>query len=391
MSVARVAIWRTRSVLRVLLICGLVGGTAAQAHKPSDAYLTLERRQAMVEGRLDIALRDVDLAIGLDGDGDGQITWGEVRRKHDALAVLVLQRMKVRVADKPCHMQVRGHRVDRHSDGAYAVVDLSGRCEADQGPISIDYRLLSDVDPQHRGLVNVVDGAASSSLVVGGGHPPVVIAEGDKVAQFASYLQEGAMHILAGFDHLLFLVALLLPAVLVRRSGGLEPVEHFKEAAFEVVRVVTAFTIAHALTLTLATLHLIELPSRWVESGVALSIVVAALCNLRAESGRARILIGFGFGLIHGLGFAQALGGLGLADGSLGLALVAFNLGVELAQVAIALALLPILFLLRDTVVYRRAILGAGSLLIALFGAGWLAERALGIDLQAALSTFRTS
>jgi hypothetical protein len=196
------------------------------------------------------------------------------------------------------------------------------------------------------------------------------------------------LHIWMGFDHLLFLLSLLLPAVLVRsRVPGATwtGAPTFRHAFWDVFRVVTAFTVAHSITLSLAALGVVSLPSRLVESAIAASVVLAALNNVRPVVFGGRWIIAFAFGLIHGFGFASVLADLGLPRDSLLLALVAFNVGVELGQLAIVAVFLPIAYALRDTWLYRRVILAGGSLLVAVLAALWLAERALDTTLLPAL------
>ena len=358
------------------MLVALACVTAAHAHKASDAYLTIDRNAGLVTVRIDLALRDLDLAIGLDADGDGQITWGEVRRRHDAIESLVTRNVDVSVADTACPLRVTGHRIDNHSDGAYAVVDLAAKCPRDDGALALDYRLLFDVDPQHRGLVNVVDEGISRSLVVSSDRPRAVASDPGFLAQFSTYVREGAMHIWTGYDHMLFLLGLLLPAVLVRSDGQWKAVQRFGPVAWSVLGIVTAFTIAHAITLTLATFGVLRIPSRVSESVIALSIVIAALLNLREVPARARWGIAFAFGLVHGLGFANVLAALGLPATVLATALVAFNVGVEFAQLGVAALFLPLAFMLRETRLYRPLLLFGGSLVIAVLGLAWFVERA---------------
>jgi hypothetical protein len=146
---------------------------------------------------------------------------------------------------------------------------------------------------------------------------------------------------------------------------------------------VTAFTVAHSITLSLAALGVIDLPTRLVESVIAASIVVAALNNLRPLVTRRLWLVAFGFGLVHGFGFASVLADLGLPRDALVLALVGFNIGVELGQLAIVVLFLPLAFALRRTRFYRSWVMVGGSLVIALLALVWLVERAGGIKLLA--------
>jgi hypothetical protein len=150
----------------------------------------------------------------------------------------------------------------------------------------------------------------------------------------------------------------------------------FAVAFWDVFKVVTAFTVAHSITLTLAALGVIALPSRLVESAIAASVVLAALNNVRPAVYGGRWAIAFLFGLIHGFGFASVLADLGLPRESLLLSLVAFNVGVELGQLAIVAMFLPVAYALRATRFYRRVILVGGSLAVAAIAFAWLLERA---------------
>ena len=155
----------------------------------------------------------------------------------------------------------------------------------------------------------------------------------------------------------------------------------FRVALTEVMSVVTAFTVAHSITLTLAALQIISLPSRWVESAIAASVVLAAANNLWPMVERRRWLVAFVFGLIHGFGFASVLTELGLPKDALVLSLLGFNLGVETGQLAIVAVFLPLAFLLRNSALYRKGVFVGGSFLTMLVALVWLAERTLDLKL----------
>lgn len=350
---------------------------AAQAHKPSDSYLALDSDGTGIRGQWDIALRDLEYAIGLDADGDGAITWGELRAKHADIAAYALARLALRVEGRDCALEPSAQLVDQHTDGGYAVLQFAALCAAPVAELEIRYSLFADLDPTHRGLLRASLGGNVVTAVLGPDRPRLALrAEGrSRWAQFLDYGREGVWHIGIGIDHVLFLLSLLLPAVLALSARGWEPAARFRPVFWDVFKVVTAFTVAHSITLSLAALAVIELPSRLVESAIALSVVLAALNNLWPLVDRGRWLVAFGFGLVHGFGFASVLTDLGLPKDALLVALVGFNLGVEAGQLLIVSAFLPLAYATRRTWLYRRMVLAGGSAAIALVAAVWMIER----------------
>jgi hypothetical protein len=173
----------------------------------------------------------------------------------------------------------------------------------------------------------------------------------------------------------LFLIALLLPSVLRRENNRWIGVTAFRPALVNVLKIVTAFTLAHSLTLSLAALGVVKIPSRITESAIAASVALAALNNLKPMISRREWMIAFAFGLVHGFGFATALGDLGLVRGALAVTLVGFNLGVEIGQLAIVAVFLPVAFKLRRTWLYQVPMLRVGSGVIILIAGTWFAER----------------
>ena len=368
----------------------------AQAHKSSGSYLTIEVTPQAISGRWDIALRDLDFALGLDQDGDGELTWGEVRARHANIAELAKNHLGLKSNGKDCQFEIGPQQIDHHSDGAYSVLPLLFQCSNTAQRLEINYTLFADIDPQHRGLFNLRVGEQSQTAVLGGDHPNQqfdVNASSQSTAAggWKALLQfglQGLWHIWIGFDHILFLLSLLLPAVLVYRSRDWVPAEGFRQGGIEVLKVVTAFTVAHSFTLTLATLQWVVLPSRLVESTIAASVVLAALNNVWPLFQGQRWTVAFLFGLIHGFGFASVLTDLGLPSSALLLALFGFNLGVEVGQLAIVVVFLPLAWALRNTAFYRRGVMTVGSLMIAALALVWLTERLFDVQLLANLPVF---
>ena len=369
----------------------------AHAHKPSDSYLSLQVDGEKITGQWDIALRDLDLVLDLDRNADAAIDWGEVRTRHADVAAYALSRLMLTQPESTgkqgvaCKLAVTDQLIDNHTDGAYAVLKLAGACPSAVATLAVNYSLLFDVDAQHRGLLKLESRSAS-----GDGTPFVLsavfpadnatqtlkLSEPGGIAQFATYVADGVKHISIGIDHILFLIALLLPAVLLRSGGKWVPVADIRTAFWSVLKIVTAFTVAHSITLSLAVLGVVQLPSRFVESAIAASVLITALDNLWPFLPRKRWLVAFTFGLLHGFGFASVLIDLKLPASALVLSLLGFNVGVEMGQLILVAVLMPLAYVARASKGYTRIVLGAGSVVIAVISLGWLLERSFNLKLM---------
>jgi len=363
----------------------LVFAGSTWAHKPSDSYLMLSAHtgETSVSGQWDIALRDLDLALDLDVNRDGAIDWHELRTRERDLFGYALARLDLTGDAEPCRIVPGELLVDDHSDGAYAVLRFSAQCTGPVQRLEVAYRLLFDLDASHRGLLRLDAGGISRSAVLS----PVQatqqfdLAQTSRLATFAQFVGDGMHHIWIGYDHMLFLISLLLPAVLIRRQRAWQPVPSLKSALLGVFAVVTAFTVSHSITLTLAALDVIGLPSRLVESGIALSVLLASLNNIWPIVARRGWVLAFCFGLVHGFGFASVLGDLGLPRDALALALAGFNIGVEIGQLTVVLAVVPLIYIMRNARFYRPGILVGGSSAIALVAGIWFVGRVFGFGL----------
>lgn len=363
--------------LAVLLTLLLFTATAS-AHKPSDSYLTIEGGKQFLTAHWDIAIKDLQFLIGVDEDGDGKVTWGELKTKRQAITAHALSHLEIRANGKDCNLKDSRLLVDNHTDGAYAVIFLDTQCPGDAKTLDIHYSLLFDADPTHRGLLRYTNGALDSTHVLSPDQPNLTLKT-DEVNLWTTlrdYLVEGTWHIWKGYDHILFLLMLLLPAVLIYQDRRWLPVPGFRPALLETLKLITAFTIAHSITLSLAVLQFIELPSRLVESIIALSIVITALNNIFPVFPLSRWWLGFGFGLMHGFGFANVLIDLGLSHSILAISLLGFNLGVEFGQLAMAVLFFPLAYLLRSTLFYQAIVLRVGSISAVVIASVWVIERA---------------
>ena len=304
-----------------LLIIGLTAlamllASAASAHKPSDSYLSLVVDEQRVTGRWDIALRDLEHAIGLDRDGDGAVTWGEVKARHGDIAAYALARLELSSAGSACATTPVEHLIDQHSDGAYAVLRFTGDCPAALDALDIRYSFLFDLDPLHRGLGQVQSGDLTQTSVFGPERRTwhVQLGSSNLAQQIATYVREGVWHIWIGLDHILFL---LMPPAAGRTAARTGRARTEPAQRTGVDRGRAGGHGLHRGPLDHAepggARHPRVSPSRLVESAIAASVVFAALNNIRPIVSRRLWLIAFGFGLVHGLGFASVLADLGLA------------------------------------------------------------------------------
>ena len=367
----------TRFLWLIACAAALLLGFSASvcAHQGSSSYLSVSVNGTNVTSQWDISLIDLEQVVGLDANNDGDITWGEVKAKQKEIERYALSRLRVKLDGVERQWTVTELSIDNFSDGRYAVLSLRVENGTKPQNLEINYRAFFDTDTQHHGLFRLTGMGKEQTAVFSRDKPTFVLAPPSRWRQFLEFNREGVWHIWSGFDHILFLLALLLPSVLKREANGWRVVDHFRSALINVLKIVTAFTLAHSLTLSLATLGIVRLPPRLVESTIAASVILAALNNIRPVLGERGWIVAFCFGLVHGFGFANVLVDLGLARPTLALALIGFNLGVEIGQLAIVAAFLPLAFGLRGSWVYQRLTFRFGSAVIALLAATWMMER----------------
>lgn len=379
----------------LFLAAGLAG-----AHKASDSYLQIAAAPGQLDVRWDIALRDLDVALDLDSDADGKLTWGEVRAAWPRIEAYALQRLAI----EGCTLMPVGRGLERRNDGAYAVLELRSSCTL-AATARISYGLFADVDPTHRGIAKIQRAgqevvlsvlepsatmstaasatAASSAATASAGAASAAAASARETPRSGrfEFLIEGIRHILTGYDHVLFLLCLLLPSVMRRTPAGWKPVERLAQGVWPVVGIVSAFTVAHSITLGLAALKLVSLTPAFIEPAIAATIVLAALDNVLPIFPVRRVVVTFFFGLIHGFGFAGVLAELNLPRADFAWALLQFNLGLEVGQLVIVAVATSALFGLRRWRGYPRVVIGAGSAVAIAIGGLWLIERTANVSI----------
>jgi hypothetical protein len=364
----------------VALVCFFFA-VSARAHEPSKSYLSLTLDSSQFIGRLDIPLRDLQTVVPLGVGLKGTIDRGQLDVRYHDVTAYALSHLKIVLDGRGLSPQFTSATpvLEEFSDGQYLQLDFVLEHVPSPRTVEITYQLFFDTNSLHRGLLRLEANGKTQIAAFSPSHSSQSFQFGPPSysRQFLIFLREGVWHIWTGYDHILFLLALLLPSVLQREAGQWREVASLRPAFFNVLKIVSAFTIAHSLTLTLAALGVVRLPSRFTESAIALSVILAAGNNLWPLVRERGWIVAFGFGLIHGFGFATALSDFGLTHGRLALALVGFNVGVEIGQLAIVAVFLPAAFALRRTWFYQTPLLRFGSAFVIIIAGAWCAERVL--------------
>ena len=361
-----------------------IGSGSAQAHSSSNSYITISKFNEAAVLRADINLRDIDLVFDLDQNKDGKVSWGETLAKTAELKVWLEQGIQLSTLNQKCALAQMNIKASDHADGTYLSVEWTVDCldvaEDDLSGLTLRYDLMFDQDNLHRALVKIDLPNFQSNAILSPDRSEFTLtkASGSSLKVLERYLLEGVWHIWIGIDHVLFLLSLLILAFLEpsRKSVIQWPaVQNVKTAVLDILAVVTAFTLAHSITLGLTIFKWLEPSADLIEPAIALSVVAAALNNLLGWAALRRWQLAFAFGLVHGFGFANVLVDLGLPSDQLAIALGGFNLGVELGQIAIVLVFLPLAWWLRNTLFYRWVVVVGGSLTIAILGIIWTLQR----------------
>jgi hydrogenase/urease accessory protein HupE len=352
-----------------LAVLAVTDALPAFAHDPGLSSVTIQLDTNKLDALLAFALLDAAQIVELDKDANGQITKEELAQGTAELQRMAAGALEVSFDGQP----VKTTEVRCHFDGNDNATIYLGFPAKPFTNLVIRSKWLAMLQPGHRQVLSLQNPAgevltqrllsanSDSVTIEMDALKPAEHPEPQKIS-IADFLVMGVRHIWTGYDHLLFLFGLLI----VTRN--------FSSS----VKIITCFTIAHSITLAVATLSLKQIPSRIVEPMIAASIVYVGIENLfRGDDPKGRWLLTLGFGLIHGFGFASVLKELGVGANGTGIAvpLVSFNLGVELGQIAIAAVVLPVIWKLRTYPVFVARWVPACSVLVALLGSYWLVER----------------
>ena len=341
-----------RVVLAVLL---LLPAALPDAHPLNVGYADITLHEREVVFALSLNLFELDLLLGLDRDLDARVDQDELEAKRAAILGYLGGKISVSAGGEALPMAAGPLTIGRGTDGKPLLeATLVFRSPTPLAALAIRAEPFSELGADHTMLAKLTEDGRVEQFVF---QPGGVYDRRPRGfwPHAGEFLGLGVHHIFLGYDHVAFLVGLLL-------MGG---------SLLNIVKIVTAFTLAHSLTLSLAALDVVTLPTRLVEAGIALSVSYVALENLFFATFDKRWLVSFAFGLVHGFGFANVLKEMHLPTSGLVASLLFFNIGVEVGQLVIVALVVPVLWALRRTPVYRTTV---RLLSVAIFCAGvfWL-------------------
>ena len=373
----------------MLVVIFSIRPDSAFAHAKGEDYVFINVLKQSIEGEFQVNADDLREKLNYDISDTGEESIAKIRSNLSVLSEYIINNFSITPENgtTPYSIQFLDSGPEEAVEG---FIRYPFRIEFDEAPtaLSVHHNMYYQNDKTHRGLLllqyNVV-----TDKNYGEEHTALLFSPSNQTQRLdltqvsglvgkKQMLKEGVWHIWIGIDHILFLVALLLPIVLLRAQNKWTPANSFFLSARKLLGVVTIFTIAHSITLLLAALDFIQLNSQLVESIIALSIILVALNNIFQWYQRGSIAIIFFLGLFHGLGFASVMGNLPFRMIDLTKMVVLFNIGVEVGQVAIVLVLFPLLYYVRASRFYVPVILNGGSALLVFIGGYWFIQRAFG-------------
>ncbi|MEL7249563.1 MAG: HupE/UreJ family protein [Bacteroidota bacterium] len=395
--------------LLLALFVWCVSPSVLEAHAPDQSYMYMRIYGEGIGGRFEVTAKDLNRSLNLNLPD--RMTMADIE-PHIPMIQAYLDRISgFSVGGDDFQLTFEDVKILKLDEMEYFVKFNFTLPEVSEVPevLKVRYEGFFDTNPQHKGILvqeynwkaGIVNNEALISLIFDPGNTvqDLDLKDASVWKGFWALVKLGMWHIWIGLDHILFIIALILPAVVRRRETLADmslvdtnvaanyhnswlPVARFGPAFWYILKIVTFFTIAHSVTLALAALDVINLSSRFVESTIAISIALAAVHNITPIFKGREWLIALVFGLFHGFGFASVLGEKGLSGDYMVLSLLGFNVGVELGQVAIICLAFPVLFLLRKTIAYPK-IITYGSVLLILISLYWFIERAFEVDLPA--------
>lgn len=378
---------------KILFALILFVSITAYAHSPNQSYLYLRIYEDQgIEGRYEINIKELNKIFNLNLPKNATVEDVEPYAKQ--IQAYILKNAGFSSDLSKHEIIFKDLAIIGITTGNYILFNFNlSNTKKLPEILKVYYNIGFDEDKEHKGFTiieynwkagvineeaNIVQDFGPNDTV-----EDLDLSKSNVFTGFMAMIKQGIWHIWIGIDHILFLLALILPAVVRRKNDtifGWEPVMKFKTAFIYIIKVVSFFTIAHTITLTLASLKIVNLPSQLVESIIAFSIGLAAFHNIRPIFKMKDWVIAFIFGLFHGFGFATVLSDLGLSNEFLTLSLLGFNIGVEIGQLIIIAIIFPLLYIIRKHKSYPKFLVYTSVFLI-LVSLFWFTERVLDINL----------
>lgn len=384
------------AALSGLLCVGLSGmlSTVALAHAKGQSYLYFQIGQETLTAHISTPIQALSEVLDLDLPGEKKVANSHIEANLDKIRTYVEDHTDIQCAPQTCETSFTGRtEIIGTSSGQFLQLyyDITGFQTVPEA-LQVKYDVILVDEPEFINFLLIDNNWKTgtfdeeANIVLTYETPGEVqtldLTSGSLFQGFSAIVKLGFEHILEGIDHVLFLIALLLPSVVRREDGRWKPVGKFSTSLGYIVKIATTFAIAHSITLGLATLQIVNLPPRLVESIIAASIGLAAVDIFYPIFKRRIWLVIFLFGLFHGFGFASVLGDLGVTSQHALLSLFAFNVGIEIGQLAIIAVVFPLLYLIRSQLFYPKVVLKAGGLLLGAMSLYWFIERIFDVNIQ---------
>jgi hydrogenase/urease accessory protein HupE len=347
------------------------------AHQSSLAFLNLKIEDRLLKGTYKVSLEDVQKVYNFDTDFNSKIQWKELLKNENNFKKILMEKLYFTNNKNKCKIHFKGIQLESLTFDKYLYLDFDAKCHKKIESLNIHYLFLFNQDLQHKMYMNIKNTNSQEQFIFTRDtrFKTIQLIENSNIKTFLKFLKEGIIHIIIGYDHILFLISLLITSVLYFKDNKYHPRDSIKRTFVNILFIITTFTIAHSITLILSILGFISLPIYIVELAIAFSVILAAINNIKPFISKKLWVFIFIFGLIHGIGFSSVLTDLSLNDEAKTLSLLSFNLGVELGQLFIVLLITPILYIFRSSKYYEFYIVKILSLIIILIGIYWIYER----------------
>jgi hydrogenase/urease accessory protein HupE len=361
-----------RASLVIAFITWIIARSVALAHNPDTSYATVEISEERVELKFTYDLSALSKIVKLDDDNDGRVARGELQRHLPELEKFLSKHIDLEIPSEPRSLGASqgfvwprdvGEEIaekDFHSAGSLISFRFLKQCTDMPEDVSLTFRFFAVLGQRHSVLARFIHEGKDTEVVFNQFEPEFLFDTGHQTSvwrRLLKFCRLGIEHVLLGFDHLCFLAALVV-------------VGSFRD----LLKIITAFTIAHSVTLCLAALHVVSLPTRLVEAAIAVTIIYVAVENIVCRPSGWRWALAGVFGLVHGFGYAAALETLGMPAEGLIRCLLAFNVGVEAGQLSVMICLLPMIAAMQRSV-HREWVMKGFSTALAMVGCAWFVDR----------------